>query len=228
MEKFVELKKVTDRLFQEKKIEEHPLFMAINNGDFSDEQRKEIALQIYHVVLYFPRFLSAILTNMSDYRMRMPLVENLFEEHGKMNEKYVHSETYKEFLTGIGVSEEEIKESKPSIAVIAYNRGLTDLCLHYHYLEGLAALGVIEEIVARVSPLVGQFAKSNYGSENKSLVHFTDHEVLDVQHANEIYEVVALSYDGDQKQIIERGLQFGMYYHSRMYTDILEEVRRLA
>ncbi|WP_010283578.1 TenA family transcriptional regulator [Bacillus timonensis] len=225
MEKFVELKKVTDCMFQEKKIEEHPLFVALNNGVLSYVQRKEIALQIYHVVLYFPRFLSAILTNMSDYRMRMPLVENLFEEHGKMNEKYVHSETYKQFLKGIGISEEEINESEPSISVIAYNRGLTDLCLHYHYLEGLSALGVIEEIVARVSPMVGQFAKSNYGSENKSLVHFTDHEVLDVQHANEIYEVVALSYEGEQRQIIERGLKLGFYYHSRMYTDILESVR---
>ncbi|WP_099353340.1 TenA family transcriptional regulator [Fredinandcohnia onubensis] len=225
MEKFVELKNVTDGMFQVEKIERHPLFVALAKGEFSEEQQKEIALQIYHVVLYFPRFLSAILTNMSDFRMRMPLVENLFEEHGKMNEKYVHSETYKQFLKGIGISEEEMNESEPCIPVLAYNRALTDLCLHYHYLEGLAALGVIEEIVARVSPLVGQFAKNTYGNENKSLVHFTDHEVLDVQHANEIYEVVAQGYEGEQKRIIERGLKFGMYYHSRMYTDILEFVR---
>lgn len=225
MENFIELKKVTDSLFGEKKIEEHPLFTAMKNKEFSEEQQKKIALQIYHVVLYFPRFLSAILTNMPDYRMRMPLVENLFEEHGKMNEKYVHSQTYKQFLKGIGITEQEINESEPSIPVIAYNRAITDLCLHYPYLEGLAALGVIEEIVARVSPLVGKFAKNTYGSENQSLIHFTDHEVLDVQHANEIYEVVALGYEGDQKQMIETGLKFGMYYHSRMYTDILEDVR---
>lgn len=222
MDRFVELKKITDTMFNERKIEEHALFVAMKNGEFSPEQRKEIALQIYHVVLYFPRFLSAILTNMSDYRMRMPLVENLFEEHGKMNEKYVHSETYKQFLVGIGITEQEIKESKPSIPVIAYNRALTDLCLHYHYLEGLAALGVIEEIVARVSPLVGNFAKNTFGSENQSLVHFTDHEVLDVQHANEIYEVVALGYEGQQREIIHQGLELGMYYHAKMYTDILE------
>ncbi|MFS0862462.1 TenA family transcriptional regulator [Fredinandcohnia sp. 179-A 10B2 NHS] len=226
MERFIELKRVTEAMFEAEKIEEHPLFVALKNDEFSEQQRKDIALQIYQVVLYFPRFLSAILTNMSDYRMRMPLVENLFEEHGKMNEKYVHSVTYKEFLKGIGVSDSEIEESEPIIPVIAYNRALTDLCLHYHYLEGLAALGVIEEIVARVSPIVGQFAKHNYGSENKSLVHFTDHEVLDVQHANEIYEVVATKYEGECKQLIERGLQLGMYYHSKMYTDILEFYRR--
>ncbi len=221
MDKFLALKQVTDQMFSEEQIENHPFFQAIKNNEFDFEKTKKIALQIYHVVLHFPRFLSAILTNMPDYKMRMPLVENLFEEHGKMNEKFVHSETYKEFLKGIGVSELDIYESKPIVPVIAYNRAITDLCLHYYYLEGLAALGVIEEIVARVSPIVGLYAKNSYGSENKSLVHFTDHEILDVQHANEIYEVVALEYGEQYKENIHRGLQFGMYYHSRLYTDIL-------
>lgn len=226
MERFKELKRVSDEMFKNKNIEEHPLFLAINNNEFTIKQRKEIALQIYHVVLYFPRFLSAIITNMPDFVMRMPLVENLFEEHGKMNPVYVHSETYKEFLKGIGISEEEIAASKPIVPVLAYNRAITDLCLHYNYLEGLAALGVIEEIVARVSPIIGQFAKKTYGSDNKSLIHFTDHETLDVQHANEIYEVVATQYIEGNKETIERGLQFGMYYHSRLYTDLLEAVSK--
>ncbi len=226
MEKFLSLKQVTDQMFREEQIENHPLFKALGNNEFDLEQTKQIALQIYHVVLYFPRFLAAILTNMPDYKMRMPLVENLFEEHGKMNVTYVHSETYKEFLKGIGLSEQEIHESKPIIPVIAYNRAITDLCLHYPYLEGLAALGVIEEIVARVSPIVGLYAKKNYGSENKSLVHFTDHEILDVQHANEIYEVVAMEYEGQHKEAIDRGLHLGMYYHSRLYTDILNMLQK--
>lgn len=221
MEKFLSLKQVTDQIFREAQIENHPLFKALENNEFDLEQTKQIALQVYHVVLCFPRFLAAVLTNMPDYKMRMPLVENLFEEHGKMNVTYVHSETYKEFLKGIGLSEQEIHESKPIIPVIAYNRAIIDLCLHYPYLEGLAALGVIEEIVARVSPIVGLYAKKSYGNENKSLVHFTDHEILDVQHANEIYEVVAMEYEGQHKETIDRGLRLGMYYHSRLYTDIL-------
>lgn len=52
-------------------------------------------------------------------------------------------------------------------------------------------------------------------------MHFTDHEILDVQHANEIYEVVAMEYEGQHKEAIDRGLHLGMYYHSRLYTDIL-------
>jgi pyrroloquinoline-quinone synthase len=228
MDRFQQLKIVTDELFFSQPIEQHPFFTAIQNGKLSERQIKVAALQIYHVVLYFPRFLSAVLTNIPDYQTRMPLVENLFEEHGKMKEQFVHSETYRNFLLGIGLTETEIRKSEPIIPVIAYNRAIVDLCLHHHFLEGLSALGVIEEIVARVSPIVGQFARTKYGSNKEDLKHFTDHETLDVVHANEIYEVVSKYYVGDDRHLIERGLKLGMYYHRRLYTDIYEYIQNMV
>jgi pyrroloquinoline-quinone synthase len=221
MKNFIELKKVTTAMFEQNPIEEHPFCKALADDQINQAQCREAALQIYQVVLHFPRFLSAILTNIPDYKVRMPLVENLFEEHGKMNAAYVHSETYRTFLLGIGISEEEIKNAEASVPVLAYTRAVTDLCLHYNFLEGLAALGVIEEIVARVSPIVGQYCNRNFMTAGKSLFHFTSHETLDVEHANEIYEVVALFYEGENKKVIERGLQLGMYYHRRLYSNIM-------
>jgi pyrroloquinoline quinone (PQQ) biosynthesis protein C len=133
----------------------------------------------------------------------------------------VHSETYRTFLTGLKFTEQEILESEPSIPVVAYTRAVTDLCLHYNFLEGLAALGVIEEIVARVSPIVGRYCKQNFSAAGDSLFHFTSHETLDIEHANEIYEVVANFYEGENKKVIEKGLSLGMYYHRRLYSDIM-------
>jgi pyrroloquinoline-quinone synthase len=228
MDRFQQLKFVTNELFSGQPIEQHPFFTAIQRGRLSERQIKEAALQIYHVVLYFPRFLSAILTNIPDYQTRMPLVENLFEEHGKMKEPFVHSETYRNFLLGIGLTETEIRKSEPNIPVIAYNRAIVDLCLHHPFLEGLSALGVIEEIVARVSPIVGQFARIEYGSNKDELKHFTDHETLDVVHANEIYEVISKYYFGNHKPLIHRGLKLGMYYHRRLYTDIYEHIHEMV
>lgn len=146
------------------------MLVHLKEKRFSPEQAMRAALQIYHVVEHFPRFLSAILTQIPDYRLRMPLVENLFEEHGRMNVQRVHLETYKQFLSGIGVTPEHLAASEPIIPVIAYNRAVTDLCLHYPYSEGLAALGVIEEIVARVSPLVGSYASTEYGDSTDLLI----------------------------------------------------------
>ncbi|MFY0545534.1 TenA family transcriptional regulator [Brevibacillus sp. H7] len=228
MTRFEQIKELTSKLFHQQQVELHPLFVHMRENRFTPLQAKAAALQIYHVVEYFPRFLSAILTNIPDYRLRMPLVENLFEEHGRMNEKRVHLETYKQFLTGIGVTAEELATSEPIVPVIAYNRAITDLCLHHPYAEGLAALGVIEEIVARVSPIVGRYALSHYEKEKQDLSHFTDHETLDVTHANEIYELAARIYEGENRPLIERGLQLGMYYHTRLYTDILTHVSAIS
>lgn len=221
-----ELKQLTTTLFQQAQVEKHPLFRKVHEGDLNEHQVKYIALQIYHVVKHFPRFLSAILTNMDRYELRMPLVENLFEEHGKMNPQYVHLETYKKFLYAIRVTEQEMIACTPHVGVIAYNRGVTDLCLHYHCAEGLGALGAIEEIVARVSPIVASFTTANYASKKESVVHFSDHETLDITHANEIYQVASVFYEGITKNFVEQGLRLGLYYHTKLYDDILKEAEK--
>ena len=58
---------------------------------------------------HLPRFLAALLTSIPDYRMRMPLVENLFEEHGRMSEKARPVETYRDFLKSLGLSAKDMK-----------------------------------------------------------------------------------------------------------------------
>lgn len=213
-------------IFSEAAIEQHSLFEALENRRLNDRQIREAALQIYHVVLHFPRFLSAILTSIDDYNVRMPLVDNLYEEHGRLNAAYVHSETYKQFLMGIGISDQEISDSKAIVPVIAYNRAVTDLCLHHSFLEGLAALGVIEEIVARVSPLIGKFALQHFSGKEASLFHFTSHETLDLSHSRELYELAELHYSPENREKIVQGFRLGMYYHSRLYDDILKHILR--
>lgn len=224
METTTLLSETIKRLFSEAVIEQHSLFQALAADRLNDRQIREAALQIYRVVVHFPRFLSALLTNIDDFSTRMPLVDNLYEEHGRLNTAYVHSETYKQFLLGIGVSESDIAASKPIIPVIAYNRAVTDLCLHHPFTEGLAALGVIEEIVARVSPLIGKFAIRHFSDKNASLFHFTSHETLDLTHSAEIYELAERNDSPENHASILRGLELGMYYHMRLYDDIFAHI----
>jgi pyrroloquinoline-quinone synthase len=218
------LKRTTEDLFARNAIERHPLFQRLEAGQLPPPRVAALALQIRHVVDHFPRFLAALITNIPDYRLRMPLVENLFEEHGRMHPRAVHVETYGAFLAGLGISAEQIAATRATIPVIAYNRAITDLCLHHPFPEGLGALGVIEEIVARVSLIVGRFAKKGSGPQDRPLAHFGDHETLDITHANEIYALAANFFQGDNRRLVEQGLALGMYYHKRLYTDLLEEI----
>jgi pyrroloquinoline-quinone synthase len=200
----------------------HTLITNIATLAYDVEEIHYIAKNMYYVVKNFPRFLSAITANMDDYLIRMPLIENLFEEHGRMNLEHVHLRSYIHFLEQIGISSQDLETFEPCAGVIAYTRSVLDLCLHYNYLEGLAALGIIEDIVHQVSPIIGQTTKKNIADVER-VSHFTEHEVLDEQHSQEIYAL--LTYNNEQeRKLIERGLAFGAYYHSKLYSDIADQV----
>lgn len=211
-------------LFEADPIERHPLMVALAARELSIDEMRRAALQIGHVVDHFPRLLAAMLSNLPDWRLRMPLADNLFEEHGRMNPRLVHAETYRRFLSGLGIGEGEIAASRPSVPVLAYDRAVLDLCMHHPPEEGLGALGVIEEIVARVSPIVSRSVPPS-GVTNAT-GHFSDHEVLDLTHADEIYDLAEhLVASNGGRDRAERGLELGWYYHRRLYTDVLALVR---
>jgi len=220
-----EIKAAARELFDRNPIERHPLFVELAEGNLSIDQVRAVALQIHHVVDHFPRLLAAIVANLGDYRMRMPLVENLFEEHGRMDPARVHVETYRAFLAGLGIDRVAVANSRPAICALAYNRAVLDLCLHHPHAEGLGALGVIEEIVARVSPIVARHVRSIRGGDS-SLGHFSDHEVLDLSHADEIYELASGAIArGERRELVHQGMRLGWYSHRRLYTDLLSMAR---
>jgi pyrroloquinoline quinone (PQQ) biosynthesis protein C len=220
-----DVKAAARELFERDPIERHPLFVELAGGDLSLDQVRSVALQIHHVVDHFPRLLAAMLANMRDHRLRMPLVENLFEEHGRMDPARVHVETYRAFLEGLGIDRHAIARSEPAICVLAYNRAVLDLCFHHPQAEGLGALGIIEEIVARVSPVVARIVRS-MREGGGSLVHFSDHEVLDLTHADEIYELASQAVLlGENRETVILGMRLGWYYHRRLYADLLAMAR---
>jgi pyrroloquinoline quinone (PQQ) biosynthesis protein C len=221
------VKECARAVFAREPIERHAFLVALERDELSAAQVRAIALQIFHVVDHFPRLLSALATNVPDWPRRLPVVENLWEEHGRRDPALVHVETYKRFLGSIGVEPAAIASNAPATAVIAYNRALRDLCLHYDYAEAFGALGVVEEIVARVSPIVARYATAKRGVARHELVHFADHEVLDVGHANEFYELAATEMERARAAIV-RGMELGYYYHSRLYTDLLAAARAAA
>lgn len=225
------IQKKAQEIILRNEIETHQLFRGLLNDSFNSSEIESIGLEIFQVVLVFPRFLSAMITRIEDYKLRMDLVENLFEEHGRMKIEKVHSETYINFLKKIGLNEQTILNSRPNLPAIVYTRGILNLCLHENILEGLAALAVIEEIVARVSITTGKFARKFSAQEKGHVDHFSDHEVLDLAHSREIYQIVAhyaeSQKDRVSKQELERsillGLELGCYYQKSLYTDIISK-----
>lgn len=206
------------RLFHGADVENHPLFLSLFGGKLDRETEQVIALEIHQVVDAFPRFLSALITQIKDWRLRMELVENLFEEHGRSKAAAVHVVTYRSFLHALGIDGARIDAYEPALPSLCYIRAMLDLCARQPVAEAVGALAVVEETVARVSPIAARFgALRSTGAKLGS--HFSAHEVLDVSHANELYDVASRLGESTIEGVI-RGMQLGMYYHTRLYSDL--------
>lgn len=209
-------------LFIESPIEGHPLFVSMETQALDGVQARAIALDIHHVVEHFPRFLSAVITSIGDFRQRMKLVQNLYAEHGAMNPAHVHLVTYQGFLRALGISEATLVSHEPSIGAVAYVRAVLSLCQREDPSEALAALAVIEEVVARVSPIVGRWGQRHGATGAPAESHFNVHEKLDLSHAEEIYELAGHFWESREASV-RRGLALGMYYQRRLYSDLMEQ-----
>jgi pyrroloquinoline quinone (PQQ) biosynthesis protein C len=215
------LKDLTVELFARQRVEQHALFLLLESERLTADEARAIGLDIFHVVDAFPRFLAAVLTHIGDYRERMNLVENLYAEHGRMRVEHVHVVTYRSFLHALGLGDAQIDASEPGLAAQAYVRALLALCGREEPAEALGALGVIEEIVARVSPIVARYGKRCIGAGGSLGSHFSVHETLDLSHADEIYALAARACARGREQEVRRGIALGFYYQTRLYTDLV-------
>lgn len=206
-------------VFERDPIEAHPLFRYMSEGSLGEEATRSIALDVFHVVDAFPRFLAALIAQIHDYRLRMELVENLYCEHGSMDPAEIHVVTYRSFLHALGIEDAAIDGSVPGIPATVYVRAVLDLCARAPVVEALAAMGVIEEIVARVSPIVGRFGARRASAGTGS--HFSVHETLDFSHADELYALAERAASPERPREVARGLELGWYYQRRLYDDLV-------
>ena len=215
------LKHMTSELFATHRVEQHVLFRLLDDDRLTQEEAAAVGLEIFHVVDAFPRFLAALLANLADYRERMNLVENLYAEHGRLRAEHVHVVTYRHFLHALGLDDTRIDHSRPGVAALAYVRAMLALCARAEPAEALGALGVIEETVARVSPIVGRYGQRRVGNARGLGSHFSVHETLDLSHADEIYQLAASACARGGQQSVLQGIALGFYYQTRLYTDLV-------
>ena len=213
------------RLFIEAEIENHPLFASLLGNAFDREAEQRIALEIFYVLNAFPRFLSAVVTQIEDWRTCQDLVENLFER-GHMRPIAVHVMTYRSLLRALGTSDAQIDRYEPALPALCYVRAMLDLCARQPIAEGIGALAVIEEIVARVSPIAACLGTMR--SSGRAIgAHFSARDAGDRSRGGVLYEVGA-RLGGRAIPGVMRGMQLGIYYQVRLYSDLLRERRAAA
>lgn len=122
-------------------IIEHPFVNRIADGWLNEKQLKYFAKEYYVYCFEFPKILSACAANIPDDETRMPIIENLWEEHGEGDLSKSHRTLYVKFASALGLTIEELElsETLPTTRICVDN--LLSLCQHGHFLESLGALG---------------------------------------------------------------------------------------
>jgi pyrroloquinoline quinone (PQQ) biosynthesis protein C len=208
------------RGFRDHPVEQTPLLASFAASLVSRGQALRVACELHAVVEAFPRFLAALLSNDLDPVLRDVVVENLYEEQGRMNKEAVHLTTYRALLAELGHRGPASAIPPPSTGVVAYVRAMLDLCARGPVAEAAAALAVVEDHVARASLVIGRWVASELPDARER--HFRVHETLDVRHADELYELAAHYWAAGLTGDVERGIAMGSYLHRRLWADVFE------
>jgi pyrroloquinoline quinone (PQQ) biosynthesis protein C len=212
---------LVDSLLVEHSPTVHPLFQLLQQDALDARERRGIGLDVYHVTAAFPRFLAAVVARIDDAQRRAPWVENLYCEQGGANPARAHLLSYRTFLRELAIDDAAIDRSRPGLAALCYSRALFDLCAQQPLAEAKAALSIIEDIVARVSPTLIEYARARSGIQDAG-EHFVIHSELDQDHA-------AMSYRECERdlpraaQLVERGLALGHHYQWQFYSQLVEQ-----
>lgn len=170
-------------IVRERHLLKHPFYRRWQAGKVPIEVLKEYAKQYYHYEKALPSFLESALSHMPEGPARSSVEKVLADESG--NPK-AHSELWLDFARGLGLSDEEVKESK------ALPR-TTNLVGTYGALsargaeEGLGALYAYESQFPEVARAKAEGLREFYEvTDDESLKFFDLHSTLDIEHAKAI------------------------------------------
>jgi pyrroloquinoline-quinone synthase len=129
---------------------------ALADGSFSREDFVETQVQFLFAVVFFARPMAMLAGRLPRPEMRLPLLENVQDEHGHGNLRLSHERTFLQLLERFGENAERIERRALWPEVRAFNTLLGGVCALDDTLTALATLGVIEDMFAHISAAIGK------------------------------------------------------------------------
>ncbi|MEM1323355.1 MAG: iron-containing redox enzyme family protein [Bacteroidota bacterium] len=174
-----------------KKILHHPFLKRIEDGWLDKNQLRYFAEQYSVYCRYFPRFLAAAAANIPDDKTRMPIIENLWEEHGEGKLSLSHRILFNNFAAGLGLSEQDLDNTKPLATTTICCENLINLCHDGHFLESLGALGPGTEFFTNEEySIIAKGLRTYDFLAEKDIEFWTVHISLDEDHYSEMVEAI--------------------------------------
>ncbi|HIP13243.1 MAG TPA: iron-containing redox enzyme family protein [Arcobacter sp.] len=182
----------------------HPFILDLEKGKVPMSGLKIFAEQYYLISCAFNKFLFNACGSIDSEEIREPLLENLYDEHGRGNLNNSHRELLKKFLAAVDIK--NIDSIKPLASTQANIYGMNFLCKNSSVLEILGALGPgCEAFTTEQYTRIYKALKKFYNFSEDDLIFFTEHIHHDPRHTSDIEEVIskAIESDHDITYVIE-------------------------
>lgn len=211
-------------------IDTNPYFSALAQGTFAREDFVETQIQFLFAVVFFSRPMSILAGRLGRPELRLSLLENVEDEHGRGDLKLSHERTFLELLSRFGVTAEQIEPRALWPEVRSFNTVLLGASSLDDTYTALAALGIIEDLFAGISARIGAGIVRNGWLPAERVVHYALHEKLDELHAEGFYGLLRGPFDRHPRHAyqITQGLELGAYIFLRLYEDLFRARGRRA
>ncbi len=179
-------------IIESRHLLKHPYYQAWECGMLPASSLQHYAAQYFHHVQAFPRYLSAIHSQMKTVEERQSILENLIdEERGTEN----HPELWLRFAEGMGITRQEVMASQPEPAV----RNIMETFLgsaRNSAAQGLGALYAYESQVPQIAEFKIAALKKFYlqnqtpADQQRTLRFFEVHRQADVYHTEAVESLI--------------------------------------
>ena len=176
----------------------HPLYQAWSAGCLSIDTLRAYAMEYYHHVAAFPRYLSSIHSLCPDIKARQVLLANLIdEEQGDEN----HPELWQRFAAGLGVARPSLAQASSNASTAKLVDGYFDLT-KADYATGLGALYAYERQTPEVAKSKIAGLEQHYNIHDaETLKFFSVHMQADEWHTKEVADLILALSPAEQAKI---------------------------
>jgi len=200
--------------------EEHPYFCALQDESFSHADFVETQIQFYSAVCFFNRPMAILAAKIPDPKLRSPIIQNIWEEHGEGQVSHQHGQTFLTLLTRLaGITANDIAKCPLWPEVDQFNLTLIGVCTMEPPVVAAGTLGIIEHMFSDISVRIGQGIINREWLPEDKLTHYQRHAVVDQRHAEDLLAVLRPHWP-DRAPDITRGLRLGAHAFSALYRGL--------
>jgi len=198
----------------------HPYLLWMQAPMTSCEAFRQSQLPFRFAVESFSQALAAVLARIPVLETRLPLAENVAEEHGHGDRLQSHKYTFRHYLQALGATTPEL-ELPCSIPVLAFNQSILTYCLSQPGEAGAALLGMIEYLYVGISGTIASTLQQRGWATSDTQSHYTIHKTLDTEHARDLLALAEPAWDEPRsRRLVVQGLLLGAHYFWSLYRDM--------